>query len=623
MDLTGSKESNVNAPYIGWSRGYLPCLLIVVAIEFLPVISCRLYLDDWQQIGILTGDFQVPEEKSPFVEFYTFSNGVPSQTLDRVDQGQLPWWTDDYIKLRFFRPLSVVSHYVDQWLWSDSFALMHAHSVLWYLLVVSAAAFVYRDIGMTPLAVGLAALCFAIDDNHAVTVGWLANRNHLITGVVVLLAFRFHIRWQRDGRSAAGMAAASLFVVALLTGEAAVAYGAFVFAWAVTLHPGSGKQRAVSILPGFVIGVLWLFLYRKFGFGTVASGLYVNPVGEPIEFLGAVAERIPLFLAALFGTSSTELSAFADEIERQRLWWWSVGTVVPICLVLFPALRRDRLLQFWGLAAVISLLPLCAATPIDRVLLMTTVASHGLLARFLELTWPILKRWRSPDEISNEEEISQRRRIVRWGRTVVLWVLVVQNLITPVWMLPLRVATLRVLGERQEAAATSPALDQPLEGREVLLVNPPDMFYGLTLPRIRSLNGLENPIHVRVLATGLVPLRLERTGDRTLVLKAGGPFLNRAFAELYRRDSLTVGWERELTGMHVRILDIDEDGQPAAIRFEFDVPLDSTELLWLEWRKGKFVELKLPVVGESLMIPTAIDGRWFSIGAMREAVGFD
>ena len=93
-------------------------------------------------------------------------------------------------------------------------------------------------------------------------------------------------------------------------------------------------------------------------------------------------------------------------------------------------------------------------------------------------------------------------------------------------MLPLRVATLRVLGERQETAATSPALDQPLEGRQVVLVNPPDMFYGLTLPRIRSLNGLENPEHIRVLATGLVPLRLDRTGDRTLVVKRLGTQAN-------------------------------------------------------------------------------------------------
>ncbi|MFT5092944.1 MAG: hypothetical protein ACI93T_001766, partial [Porticoccaceae bacterium] len=41
------------------------------------------------------------------------------------------------------------------------------------------------------------------------------------------------------------------------------------------------------------------------------------------------------------------------------------------------------------------------------------------------------------------------------------------------------------------------------------------------------------------------------------------------------------------------------------------------------WRDGHFVELKLPAVGESLLIPAAVDGGWFSIGAMREAVGFD
>jgi len=615
-------EKNDNTDRIGWSRGFLPCLLVLVAVEFLPAIFCRLYIDDWQHIGILAGDFQVPHQEPPLIEFYTFSNGDPVQTLDRVDQGQLPWWTDEALKLRFFRPLSVLSHYVDQWFWSASFVLMHVHSVVWYLLVVTIATFVYRDVGMTSLGVGLAALCFAIDDNHAVTVGWLANRNHLITGVLVLLAFRFHMRWQLEGRSASGIAAASLFVVALLTGEAAVAYGAFVFAWAVTLHPGHAKQRALSILPGLFIGLLWLFLYRKFGFGTVASGLYVNPVGEPLEFLHAAAERIPLFLAALFGTSSTELSSFANGIEQQQLWWWSVGTVVPICLALIPACRRDRLLHFWAVATMVSLLPLCAATPIDRVLLMTSFASHGFLARFLELTWPALARWRSPGKVSSEA-VPQGRGLIRIGSVVVLWVLIVENLMTPVWMLPLRIATFGVLAQRQETAALSPALDQPLQGRQVILVNPPDMFYGMTLPRIRSLHGLENPQHVRVLATGLVPLRLNRIADQALVLNPDGPFLNRAFADLYRRDPLPVGWKRALSGMRVEVLDVDDEGDLAAIRFDFDVPLDSTDLLWLEWRDGRFVQLKLPVVGESLTIPARVDASWFSIGAMREAVGFN
>ncbi|MBI1313986.1 hypothetical protein GC176_22045 [bacterium] len=473
---------------------------------------------------------------------------------------------------------------------------------------------------LTTAGVCLASVLFAIDDIHAMTLGWLANRNLLITATFVLLAFRLHIRWQIERNHWLGAAAALLFVIALLTGESAVAFGAFVFAWAVTLHPGTWRQRALSILPGLLIGVVWLACYRRFGFGAVASGQYINPVSEPFAFLLAAAHRLPQFLAALAGTSITELTSLAHAAKKIQLWWWAVGTIGLLSVTVVPLARRDRSLQFWGLATFLSLLPQCAATPVDRVLLLTTVASHGFIARLLELTWPLLKK-RLASTASATTDLELQRVAGRRSSILLAWTLGTLQLTMPAVVLPLRLGGLCVLAERHVTAATSPAFDQPLAGRTVVLINPPNVFYSATLPLIREQRGLDNPVHVRALLTGLVSMRLERPDDRTLIVRPQADFLHRAFADVYRRDPFTVGWQRQLTGLQIEVREVDSTGNPQAIAFQFDVPLESASLLWLEWRDGRYVPASWPQIGETREVDAQVTADWFGIDAILESVG--
>ena len=49
-----------------------------------------------------------------------------------METGAAPWWTLPTLRIAFFRPLAVLTHWADYRLWPDSGVLMHVHSIAWY-----------------------------------------------------------------------------------------------------------------------------------------------------------------------------------------------------------------------------------------------------------------------------------------------------------------------------------------------------------------------------------------------------------------------------------------------------------------------------------------------------------
>jgi len=114
--------------------------------------------------------------RSP-MQMFSFATGDPDTARWAMEMGVYPWWTSENMLANFWRPATAMTHWVDYLLWPNTPFLMHLHSLLWFAALIAALAVLYRRIGGTAWAAGLAALLFAVDDSHALPMGWLANRN--------------------------------------------------------------------------------------------------------------------------------------------------------------------------------------------------------------------------------------------------------------------------------------------------------------------------------------------------------------------------------------------------------------------------------------------------------------
>src|SRR5690606_24169357 len=100
----------------------------------------------------------------------------------------------------FFRPLSELSHWLDYQLFPDSAVLMHAHSILWYMLLILVSWQLMKRLFPAAWMAGLALALHALDGSNGGAVGWIADRNALITTTFGLLTLLLHLqgRWDRQ-----------------------------------------------------------------------------------------------------------------------------------------------------------------------------------------------------------------------------------------------------------------------------------------------------------------------------------------------------------------------------------------------------------------------------------------
>ena len=209
-----------------------PVVVAIVAVLLsLPALWQGLKLDDYYQraaiLGLSTGEVSLRGDPA---HLYAFMDGNPDHTLALIDTGNLPWWTDPEVKGKFFRPVSALSHLIDYSLWPDHPLMMHAHSLVWLFAVVLAAGVLYRRLFGALGTAGLALLLFAFDDAHATLVGWIAQRNTLVTMLFGILALLAHHRWRAESWRPGRIVAPGLFATALLAGEAGIATFAYLAA---------------------------------------------------------------------------------------------------------------------------------------------------------------------------------------------------------------------------------------------------------------------------------------------------------------------------------------------------------------------------------------------------------
>lgn len=572
----------------------LPIILSAVAIAIvLPSLWTGWQLDDLVQRYTLLGNPPPSGRVPSTLNQFRFLDGDTAYARTLMDEGFIPWWTLPTIRLSFWRPLSSLTHELDYALWPDSALLMHAHSLFWLGALVFVAALFYRRILGLTLAAGLAALFFALDDGHGLAAGWIANRNALVAGFFGILALILHDRWRRENWKRGIVLAPLSLLLALLAGELALGVCVYLLAYALFLDPGSVRARVVSLLPHAVVTMAWLLAYTALGFGTRGSGFYVDPFGEPLQFLAAVAWKGPLLLTDQMFFPPASFVLFLPELVPVLLVW-ALLILIVISALLFPLLRHEKRARFWATGLILSIPLVCTTMPHSRLLLFAGIGGFGLLAEWIA---GMTQRadWLPPGKF--------RGVAAQW---MLVALFVVHLAVAPV-LLAMN-STSATFSQRyiQDAAARLEA-GPGLEKQVLVIVNHPVIFYAHYFRTARFLAGQSVPRRLRVLAPGNAALRITRTDQKTLVARPEKGFIELPFDNVFRGPAhpLHVGDSVALTGVTIKVTAATPDGRPAEASFHFSVPLDDPSLRWIQWKGEGYEPFTVPAVGESLLLPPA------------------
>ncbi|UCE60196.1 MAG: hypothetical protein JSU63_00310 [Phycisphaerales bacterium] len=591
---------------------HLPWVLAILAMLLCsPALRLGWIFDDDFHRAALTRPDIPTISRSP-AELFVFIEGNKAANSAAIAMGWLPWWTQEDLRLAFYRPLTGLTHWVDYELWAKSPLLMHLHSLLWFGSVVAVAALFYRRmLGCTWVA-GLAALMFAVDDAHGLPAAWIANRNALIGAFFGLLTLIAHDRWRRDGGLTGAILAPLMLLAGVLAKESTAAIGAYLVAYALFLDRGRWARRFLSLLPCTLIGIVWWVAYRHYGYGVAGSAWYLDPGANIAEFARIVAARAPNLLAWQWLVPADLEWSLSSQAAR-TLWLTVMVFLVLIAAVLAPLIRRDPVARFWTVGMLLALVPACAVYPSARLLFFVGIGGMGLLAQLLAA-------------ILRNEERMRRGTWLRLPARVLCAILIVIHL----GLAPRALARMPGLFKEfdhtlAQAEASIPS-DAASLFQTVLLVNTPTFSMVTYSGLKRVLNGTAHPVRAVVLGSGIHPTEVSRPDENTLLIRPEQGFLapvrgtrrgqelkhvlfnpGLGFFSLDRlfcsSSSMEVGKRIKLFGLTAEVTALTDDGRPGEAAFHFPAPFENPVLRWMQWSGGKYVPFVVPAVGETVRLP--------------------
>jgi hypothetical protein len=549
----------------------------------LPSIPTGWYLDDlvhraqFLDVGPMTDSADMTRR------MFDFISGVPADILAYKDIGVLPWWADDELKIRFWRPLSSFTHVLDYALWPDSGILMHAHNVAWLAFLVALVAVLYRRFIAAPMVAGLATVLYALDDAHGMPAAFLANRNAIIAASFGVLSLWLHDRCRRDGWAPGAVLSPLAFLAALLGGESGIGIAPYLLGYALFIERRSGAPRFATIAPHAVVGISWLAYYGWAGYGTSGGSFYLDPVAQPAAWSRQFLIRAPLLLLGQWFVPPSSFALVWTRAQALGLAGFGVAFLALLFLFLRPLLRADATARFFLFGMLLSVVPITAGLPHDRLLFFVGIGAMPLLAMLLVRLFD--------------------RSGTRAGR-VLGWALVVVHVVVAA---PLQLLMNKSIAAQEPLYANPPRSlprDPKLEGQRLLVVNQPNAFYGQYALLVRAFDGTPVPRSMLMLGPGTTSLALERPSADTLAIEAEKGWLASAFDNVYRDPGrpFPEGYRIHLSGVRIQVVESTPDGRPKRVEFGFARGLEDESLRWVRYEEGRYVPFDLPAVGHEVRI---------------------
>lgn len=582
----------------------LPLYLALLSIALVsPSFVNGLKLDDYlhRYCGLqLEGSREICPS---FWSLFTIIPGVPRLTHQLMDDGFAPWWTNENLRVAFLRPVTAFTHRLDYFLFPDSPFLMHVHSALWLGGAVFIATLLYRQVMGVGTMSAITAFAFAVDHVHGMPVGWIANRNALVGALFGTAALYFYVKSRQEHAERLAFCGVPCLVLGLLGGEVTLGVWGYFLAYALVLDDSKPAVRLRALAPYLLATIAWRLVYNSLGFGAAGSGLYIDPVQEPLVFLRVLPERIPLLLLGTFGFPLAETAFFVSRHLAILAVIGSVLFTVFLAVAASALLRFDRVSRFWGLGTFLAIVPACTAIPNNRLLYFSSLGAMGVLAGLIEA-------FRAKDP---------RLPSGAWGEVARVFTFLsggLHGFVSP-FFLPL--ASMNILVTRSitdEAAPSAYALLTDPPKQELVIVTAPEYYSG-TFPRILARLGKKPDMErQRLLSVGPIAIDARRLDAHRLELTYDGGLLGPMLTRLYRgRNDPFVPSDRvTLTGLSIEVTQVTPDGRPAVAVFDFAKPLDSPDLVWVIWQKDRFIRFTPPAT-EGVVVHIDAARSSFEIGS--------
>jgi hypothetical protein len=594
------------------SRSFMWAAVLLACFLSLPALRTPLVADDiWHRAMLRHDRLWVPVDSGP-LSLYTFATGSAEEAARVLESGFAPWWMNVGLRISFFRPISSLTLVLDYTLWPSSPVLMHAHSIAWYLVVVLLAAKIYQRIvgPLSPFAAGIATLFYAIDPTHSLPVGWIANRNALVSAAFSLGALLVH----DAGATAAtettkrrqplfALATAALLALGLGAGEGAIAILFYLAGHAVFLDARPHRSRLLALAPSAVVVIGWIVLYRLGHHGVVGSGVYVEPIHSLGPFLVGLATNVPLLLAAEIGAPSPDPYVFLPPAGQAALVIVAVLAIVWASIVFLRMMKNSdeptrRVAKFFLYASTLSVLPVSTTFPAGRLLFLTGFGFVGLLAIVVCAASPA----------NEKQEDWKRSRVVR---AYVKWTWFGHLVLAP-FLFVIGLHQMPMLDGFIKRMAVGIPADGSASQKRLVLVNAPDTAFGYYLIITHLEAGRSPPMRMLMMTGNARDVRITRTGEATFVVHCENGFYRSGTELLFRdpRTPMPVGTKVVLSNVTVTITHALSDGHPDEASFEFrpesgtagaagDKALED-EFLFRKWVGKELVPFTLPAIGETI-----------------------
>lgn len=574
-----------------------------------PALEVGLIADDWDHYAMSMGIY--PATRSPFDHF----DFVRASAIDRAAlqaSGRLPWWVAPDLHMALFRPLSSALGHVD-YAWFDGArhpGRMHLHSLVWWLILVTGVACVLPLVLPLPAA-ALGTLLYAWEDAHILPVTWIANRSELVANAFVVWAVFLRVLGTRRNDSQRLRAAAyALVACGVLAGEHAIPALAYLAAFELSRSELQLRERVRAVLPLALLVAGAVILRLAGGYGASGVGMYVEPLAQPLRYLEACVQRLPLLFGdVVFGIAAdwfpsgppadTWLAALPF-IPAWPSWpgfqlamgWIGVAGVGLVLVALRARTEPAMRAVFWLLlGAAASIVPMCASVAMGR---LTLPAALGVDAAWAFCATELVRRAHT------------HRSAVRWAGAVAAAAMVLGphaiGAARRAWYEPQALAW---LAQTETDWVRLDGLN--VAGRKLILLTA-GCAAQWVIPFVRHWSGLEMPASSTPLSAAILSSHeLIRTADDAIELRLparpfGATFTNSVYRSA--NHAFRVGERLHTPNFDVEVL-AAESGEPTWLRFQFPKSVDDASYAFLYARPEGFAQLELPEVGGRVMLPPA------------------